>query len=529
MRVLKSAKNIVFALMCNCVNIVLGIVIQAIFLKTLGEEYLGLNTVLSSILSMLSIAELGISSAIIYNLYKPIAVGDKERIKSLMSFYKHCYTIIIMVMITIGLVISSFLQSIVGVTNQIQNLYLLYFLFLADIIFSYIIAYKRSIIYANQKEYIINAVHLIYLVVMNGLQIVFLYTTHNYLIFLIIKLACRILENVLINLIANKRYPYINEKDVAELEKETKDSIIKNIKALFFHKIAGFVVNSTDTILISVFFDGLTTVAYYSNYNLVLAAITTILNQFLLSATASIGDLLTENNKENSYAVYKKLNFLNFVLFIVGTTGIVCVIEAFITMFFGKEYILGKFILISLIIKFFIQGMRRTLMAFKEAAGIFYVDRLMPILESIVNLIASIILLKLCGLAGVFLGTAISSLLLLLYSYPKYVYRPLFNKTWKDYFKEFSKYIFYAIIIVVITMMINKLIIVENILLQGMLNIIVATIIPVIIIHIIFGRTEEFKYYVNIIKTLCLKLNGKKANNQNVKVEKIWEEKKTEE
>ena len=270
-----------------------------------------------------------------------------------------------------------------------------------------------------------------------------------------------------------------------KLYKEIKDDIIKNIKALFFHKIAGFIVSSTDTILISVFFEGLVTVAYYSNYNLVLSAITTILNQFLLSATASIGDLLTENNKERNYEIYKKLNFLNFVIFIIGATGMACAIEPFITIFFGEQYILSKFILISLILKFFIQGMRRPLMAFKEAAGIFYVDRFVPILESVVNLVASIILLKICGLAGIFLGTAVSSLVILLYSYPKYVYRPIFNKRLKDYYLEFIKTILYATVIIGITMGVNQLIRVSNIFAEQVLSVVVAIIIPVIIITLV--------------------------------------------
>ena len=162
MRAQKSAKNIIVALISNALNIVLGVVVQSIFLKTLGEEYLGLNTVLTSILSMLSIAELGLGSAIIYNMYKPIANKDKEKIKSLMKFYKKCYSIIIIVMLAIGLIVSIFLKQIVGETQTIQNLYLLYFLFLTDVIFSYTIAYKRSIIYANQEEYLTNIVHLIY-------------------------------------------------------------------------------------------------------------------------------------------------------------------------------------------------------------------------------------------------------------------------------------------------------------------------------------------------------------------------------
>ena len=502
MRTLKSVKNIVFALLSNVVNIILGIVIQSIFLKTLGEEYLGLNTILTSILSMLSIAELGISSAIIYNLYKPVAEQNIPKIMSLMKFYKKCYTIIICVMLLIGLMIVPFLTSIIGETNNIDNLYLLYGLFLADVIFSYIIAYKRSIIYVNQKEYIINAVHLAYLIFMNTLQIIFLFATKNYLTFLIIKLLSRILENIVISYIANKLYPFIKEKNVEELEKETKSDIIKNIKALFFHKIAGFVVSSTDTILISVYFGGLVTVAYYSNYNLVLVAATAILNQFLLSVTPSIGNLLTEENKEKNYSVYKRLNLLNFSIFIIGSAGILCGMEPFITIFFGEKYILSTFILISLIVKFFIQGMRRTIMSFKEAAGIYYVDRFIPIWESVLNLVASIVLLKFFGLAGVFLGTAVSSLLLLLYSYPKYVYRPLFDKKYIDYYKEFFGYIIYAIIILGVTYFINEFINVGNVYLQMFLSILIAIIVPVIIIIIIFNKKEEFKYYIELLKGL---------------------------
>ncbi len=505
MRTLKATKNIILALLSNVINIILGIVIQSIFLKNLGEEYLGLNTLLSSVLSMLGIAELGISSAIIYNLYKPIAEQNIERIKSLMKFYKNCYTVIVIIMLGIGLAIIPFLKEIVGPVDNIQNLYLLYILFLADVIFSYIIAYKRSIVYANQKEYIINAVHLIYLIVMNVLQIIFLYVVKSYLIFLIIKLGCRIVENLIISIIANKMYPFIKEKNVKELEKNIKNDIIKNIKALFFHKIAGFIVNSTDTILISVFFGGLVTVAYYSNYNLVLSATTTILNQFMLSVTASIGNLLTEGDKEHNYRVYKRLNLLNFVIFLIGTTGILCVIEPFIKIFFGEQYVLGKFILISLIIKFFIQGMRRTLMSFKEAAGIFYVDRLIPILESIVNLVASIILLKIFGLAGIFFGTVVSSLVVLLYSYPKYVYVPLFNRKIKEYYKEFFKYILYALIIFIITYIINEMAVIENAYLQALLSMSIAIIVPMIIIWIIFRKKEEFTYYIGIIKSIMKK------------------------
>ena len=145
-------------------------------------------------------------------------------------------------------------------------------------------------------------------------------------------------------------------------------------------------------------------------------------------------------------------------------------------------------------------------MSFKEAAGIFYKDRFMPIVESIVNLVASIVLLKIFGLAGVFLGTAVSSLVILLYSYPKYVYIPLFNKQWKNYYKEFIKYIIYAAFIISMSMIINRFIHVGNVFVQAIISTAIALIIPTIIICVIFFKTEEFKYYIGMIKSILLKI-----------------------
>ena len=214
MRKKNSIRNIIVALTLNTINILIGFVAQKIFINTLGQTYLGINGLFTNIISMLSIADLGIGAAITYNLYKPIAEDNKERISILINFYKKSYRIIALVILLLGCIIMPFLTSIIS-KNDIQNIniniYIVFALFLIDTVASYLLTYKRSILYANQKNYIINLVHIGYILILNIIQVVILLFTHNYYLYLIIKIICRILENVIITIIVNKMYPYLRK------------------------------------------------------------------------------------------------------------------------------------------------------------------------------------------------------------------------------------------------------------------------------------------------------------------------------
>ena len=192
MRSQNSIKNTIVSILMSIITILIGLVTQKIFIKILGTEYLGINGLFTNILSMLAIAELGIGSAIIYSLYKPIAQNDKEKINSLIGFYKKSYRIIALIVSIIGICVIPFLEKIVGQTDIQESITFLYLLFLFDTVASYLLTYKRSILYASQKTYIINIVHILYLVLMNTLQIVILVLTRNYIAYLVIKIIFRI-------------------------------------------------------------------------------------------------------------------------------------------------------------------------------------------------------------------------------------------------------------------------------------------------------------------------------------------------
>ena len=497
MRIKNSMRNMITSSSSNIVTIIIGLLAQAIFIKIMGIEYLGLNGLFTNIISMLGIVELGIGSAIIYNLYKPIAINDVETIKSLMNFYKKSYNIIGIVVLTIGLIIIPFLPLIIEDVTVKINVPLIYILFLLDIVFSYFLSYKRSILYASQKNYLINLIHIGYTILLNIGQLLMLFYTKNYYLYLIVKIIVRIIENLIITYIVNKEYSYLKE-DAKKLDPTIEKDIIKKVKALFFHKIGGFVVLGTDNMIISKFL-GLVSVGLYSNYYMIINAVQTLFSQALVALTPSVGNLLVKENKNKTFEVFKKIRFMNFWIATFTSVCILNMMQQFITIWIGEEYLLDDIVLIVLVFNLFQKLMRSTYQTFKEAAGIYYEDRFVPLLESLINIIVSIIGVKLIGLAGVFIGTIISGFVLWFYSYPKYVYKKLFDRRIIDYLKETISYILLFVIIAFITFKISSLVIIDNTFIKLLINTLICMIIPNLIMLMIFFKSDNFKYYLNFL------------------------------
>ncbi len=500
MRTKNSIKNTIVSFISNLLTIIIGLLAQAIFIKTLGSEYLGINGLFSNIISMLGIVELGIGSAIIYHLYKPIAEDDTKKVKALMNFYKKCYHIIAFIILTIGLMITPYLKFFVGNVTIDINIYLVYILFIIEITCSYLLSYKRSIINANQKNYLVNIIHIVYLIVLNSIEITVLLLTKNYYLYLVIKIIMRILENVAITLLANKLYPYLKNNN-EKLDDDTKKGIFKKVKALFFHKVGGFIVLGTDNIIISKFI-GIVEVGLYSNYFIIIDAIERLFGQLINVLTPSVGNMLVTETKEKSFEVFKRIRFLNFWIATFSSISLLVVMDSFITIWIGKKYLLESCVLIVLVLNYYLKSMRTCHVIYKDAAGLYYEDRYVPVLESIINIIASLILLKYFGLAGVFMGTFISSMALYCISYPKYVYKKLFDRTYLDYTKETLGYFLLFITLGLLTFKISSLIVVGNAYLQFIINCVIAILVPNILLLIIFYRTDNFKYYMSLLKKI---------------------------
>jgi hypothetical protein len=494
MRTLRAQRNISITLATGALTIIIGLISQRVFLNTLGSEYLGVNGLFTSIVSMLALAELGIGSAIYYHLYKPMAKNDTRKVRSIIDFYKKGYRLVAVAVFALGMLFIPFLSTIVGNVNISESIYIIYLLFLFDVVASYLLNYKMAVLYVDQNNHIISSVHLAYFIVLNALQIAVLILTGNFYLYLVIKTIMRLAENAVLTLISNKKYPYLKGANTVKLDVATKADIYKKVRGLSYHKVSRYIVLGTDNIIISLFL-GVAVVGLYSNYLLVTTAIIMLMWQAFSAITSSVGNLLVDNNPSKSYDVYKKIRFMSFWLACFATTSILVIMNSFITLWVGSQYLLPIGVLVAICLNLYLTMMRSSMASFKEAGGIFHEDRFVPVVESIANLVFSIVFLKLFGLAGVFLGTACSTLILHLYSYPKFVNKPLFKASNAEYYIDFAFKLAIILVISTATFVVSRAVPISSTIYQFIFNVALCLILPNALLYLVFRNYGELKYY----------------------------------
>ncbi len=492
-----SIKNVSFSLITQILTIFLNYICRFIFVKTLSEEYLGVNGLFTNILTIFSLAELGIGSAIIYAMYKPIADNDEEKIRKYMNFYKKCYNIIALVILSVGLIIIPNLKFFINEGAVIEHLNLIYVLYLLDSVFSYLFVYKSSILNAMQKNYICNYYQIIGKIIMTILMSISLIIFRNFIVYLTIQIAFKLIINILISIKADKLYPYIKNTKGYNLEKKDSRQIFKNVYALFCNQVGTVIINGTDNIIISKYVN-LIAVGLYSNYCLVINALSNFIGQIFNAIVASVGNLAVKEEASKTYDLFKKVHFIDFIIssFCVVMTS--SCINTFIQLSFGKKYLLDNFTVVIIMINFYLLSMKNVIGTFKYALGIFWNDKYSTIIRAIINLVLSIIFVKQYGIVGVFLGTLISDLLTTFWYQPYILYKKGFKVSWKNYLVDFFKYTFVTCIIIILVLFIKKYITVSSLLLKLLLEILVAFIIYAAIIILIYKNSEYFSYLKNI-------------------------------
>jgi O-antigen/teichoic acid export membrane protein len=492
----------VMAVILNIATIAIGFFTQRIFLHILGAEYMGLNSLFANILSALAVAELGIGNAIIFSMYKPMAEDDETTVRALMAFYKRCYAIIGLIVLVLGLAILPFTPEIVGEQSLGVSVQIIFAISLADIVFSYYLGYKRSIIFVAQQNYIIDFVGLIYIILLSSLQMLVLFITKNYYLYLLVKLALRILQNVVLNTIAGKMFPYIKEPNPPALSKKIRKDIAKKVKGLIYHKVASFVVLGTDNIIITTFL-GLFINGLYASYYMIINSVQGVIYQIITATMASVGNLLVENDKKKQFGIFRKIRFMNFWLATLGAAGFIIVMDSFVSVWLGTDFLLSFEVLIVLAINSHMTMMRTSYGVFKEAAGIFYEDRFVPLIESAINIVASVVLVQIMGLPGVFLGTILSGLVLYVYSYPKFVYKKLFGGSYKKYIFETVGLALLAAVICVVSLFASRAI-TGAMGLTGIplvvANIAIVLVIPNLLMLVCFAKNDNLKFFINKVR-----------------------------
>lgn len=404
-----SIKNIVVGCSNRLVGIFLPFIMRTIIIRYLGEEYLGLNGLYSSILQVLNLAELGFSNAISANLYKPIADGDKNTVVALICFFKKIYRLIGCVIIVAGLIMLLFLDYLINdVPPRGINIYLFFSLYIAQTAFSYFFwAYKSIIIKAHQRSDITEAVGTTVKIFIFIAQYIAIVVYKSIILYVIMNVVCVVMNNVICNYIANKKYDYFEYE--ATLDDEIRKSIWKEVFALSIHKIGNTLSTSFDTIILSSYMS-LSVVAIYGNYNYISSSIAAFIVLIYSSITASVGNSIVSETKEKNYNDFMKISFMNN--WVVGWCSIclMCLLQPFMKIWMKNDdsLMLDDITVFAIVICFYIQNIRRVVLMYKDASGIWYTDRIKPLVGCIVNLILNILVVKYYGVIGVVLSTIAS-------------------------------------------------------------------------------------------------------------------------
>ena len=500
-RTKSSIVNIITAFLGQGLGFLISFIARIFFIKILGEEYLGVNGLFTNVLTVLSLAELGVGTAITYSLYEPLAKKDKEQCKSLMQLYKKVYIIIGFVIIGLGALITPFLNIFLKETPNIDNLKLIYLLFVLNTGISYFYSYKRNLIIADQNRYIATIYRYSFYFVLNVAQIIYLVLYRNYIGFLVIQILFTFLENYFVSKKANKMYPFLLEKNISKVDNETSREIVNNTKAMMLHKVGTTIVNSTDNIILSKFV-GLVQVGLYSNYYLVTSALNLVTSQIYNSLIPGIGNLKVENDENKEFEVFKKINFITFWIYGVLSLCLLVLFNDFISLWIGEKYILDFAVVLIIVINFYITGMRKSVLAFRDAMGLFYIDRYKAIAEAIINLVVSIVLAIKLGTFGVFLGTFISSITTCVWIEPFVLYKYGFKRPLLSYWAEYLKQVLLVLVLGAVLLFLQSQLLNLSLLNRFLIDLVACLVLINGSFLLIFKNRVEFKYFIDLIRKI---------------------------
>lgn len=493
-RMKKAKRNIMTSLMQNILNLLLTFVSRIIFVRILDASYLGINGLFANVLNILSMADLGIGTAMMYSLYKPIADEDKIKIGALIAFFKKLYLIIAMSILVMGLAVLPFLNYIIRLEAPVPYLEWYYIIALLNVVVSYLFVYRTTLLAADQKSYILNRYIMIFKVITFVVQIVVLVLFNNYFLYLISALGINFISNFCQNQITLKNYPFLREKP-CRLEDTEKRRIGRDVKATFLYRLCGTVQNNTDSILISVMV-GTVFVGYYSNYLMIISAVISIITLIFTSLKASIGNIIASNDKgqEEKLFLFNVLEMVNFWMIGFCSVCFICLFSDFITIFFGVEYVLHISVVVMATLNFYTNNIRQTIWVFRETTGLFYETRYVTAVTAVLNLGLSLLLGLLFGMEGIIAATVIARMLYAWWKEPLVLFGRFFERSAKTYYRIYIKRVCLCIVVCFVTYSLCNLFFVENIYLHFITNILVCCIVPNAIFLICFYKTPEFHY-----------------------------------
>lgn len=503
-RTINTFRNTLMGITAQTINIVLSFITRTVFIKYLSIEYLGVNGLFSNILTMLSLVELGFGSAVVYSMYKPLALNNHKRVAGLMNFYASVYSVIGCTIGVLGLLLVPFLGFLLKDQPKINHLTLIYILFLSNSVISYFFAHKRSIISADQRDYILSRYRLYFSILRTLVQIVVLILVNNFITYLLVQIASTFIENLFVSIKVDKLYPYLSENKLERLEIIEKKSIWNNVNALMIYKLGSTILDGTDNIIIAALV-GVVWVGKLSNYTLIVGSASMIVSQFTNAITASVGNFIVRESKERQEFLLKTITFANFIIYGSSSICLYILINSFIKLWIGADYVLSGQITFVITLNWYISGMMNSVWTFRSTMGLFVHGRYRPAISAVINVVVSILLAKRMGLFGVLLGTMITRFATNVWYDPLVVYRYGLQKSVKSYYRVWLKYLLTVLFNILFLTYLSSFLLEFTTVAAFIIHALLCVVIIPLSFWLVFGNTKEFQYLYIIVKRLINK------------------------
>lgn len=493
---MRSKKAIVNTLAGGLGTLLVGLlqfVGRVVFIRFLSDEYLGISSLFTNILSILSLTELGLSTAVCFRLYQPLSGGDSETIKAVMHYFRRAYFVIGWVVIGLGAALLPLLPHLMTGTTGLVDVRVVYLLYVLQSAFSYWFwGYKAILLQADQKLYIVRFYHVIANLIVTALQLLSLMLFRDFLIYSAIGLLSAVLVNLFSAREVDRRYPYLKEKSCRRLDKEEKKSLFQDVSGMSLFKINTTIVNSTDNLVISAFIN-VKTVALYGNYQIIISGISQVAMQLFGGVTATVGNYYAEDTKEHNELVFRCIQLLCYWVYTFLGIGLLLFLNPVIQLCFGESRVFSPELVFLQVLYFVMNGFQRTSFIYRDACGLFWKGKARPVATAALNIVISIVLVHYIGLAGVIAGTIISWLLTTWWYDPCLIYRQAFSMPPRTYFAGYAKAVLLSALLGAFCIVISNMIPFGGI---GalLIDMLLCMSIPNLGYYLVYRRSEEFGF-----------------------------------
>ena len=505
MRSKKVLINSIFGMAGYAILMLSNFITRSVFVDQLGLSMAGVDTTFKNFLQVLSLAELGLSTGLLYKLYKPIEEKNNREIKRVLNFYKQAYKVIASVFMG-GAVVLAFVVNFFIEDTDKSPLYIsfLFILYAGDTVASYLFANRKALIVADQNNYLVNRNDAFIALITLISQVTLLYLTKSFIVYAVVKIVCRLIGASLIGNKFKKMYPEIaKDKSKETITGDERKSLIKNMSAMLCHRIGGVSVTATGSAITSKML-GTVQAGIYGNYTIITTALMQLVTQVFNGVTASFGNIITVESKETIYKRFKLLYFFNYLIFSFFTVSVGVIVQPFMMLWMHGDpnSLFQNRTVVLLLCYFYIFGIRRVVLMAKDSAGLFRQDQWFAILEAVLNIVMSVVfVLWFKSVDGILLANILSMLIIPLWTQPYLVYKYVLNAKLSSYYVRYVIYFAMTAGIYVLTSLVaNKLTTnISNLFVELIVRGVICVVIPNLVNVVVFARTQEFKDLLTLL------------------------------